>query len=368
MTDSKRDTSAPAPGFRDAFRWRSGGWVIWLALVLAAGAALWWTAYILRALREPAIGDGENVETYQFDLDPLLVDRDLLVASPLPKDRMPVLDHPDTVPGREVAAINARSRGKFLVSGDRVVGVALAGRTVAYPLRMLNWHEIANDRFGDIPVAVTYSPLCDSAVVFDRRVDGEEITFGHSGLLYNSNLLMYDRREGSRGESLWCQLQFRAVAGPAAAAGKRLAMLPFAVMPWADWLERHPDTEVLAPNALMSRHYKRSPYGSYYSSDELRFPVRPLSDEKTPGRKARVLAIGDGRQWQVWTVRNIAERTADSPDLPGWPISFAGSELQVAARVEPIAAWLVDPPSDDLFAIPCLWFAWHAMHPDTCVY
>ena len=108
--------------------------------------------------------------------------------------------------------------GRFLVPGDLVIGLSLHGEARAYPLEILALHEVCNDTLGGEPILVTYQPLCDSAVVFERRVDGHTREFGVSGLLYNSNLLMYDRHpEQPQDESLWSQLQFRALAGPAAA-------------------------------------------------------------------------------------------------------------------------------------------------------
>ena len=102
----------------------------------------------------------------------------------------------------------------------------------AYPLRVLVWHEVVNDTVSGLPILVTYNPLSEGIAVFDRRVAGRTLSFGVSGLLYQSNLLMYDR-DGTRGaESLWSQLQARAVSGPAAGAGQTLELVPFALARW----------------------------------------------------------------------------------------------------------------------------------------
>ena len=102
----------------------------------------------------------------------------------------------------------------------------------AYPLRLLNWHEVINDTLGGQPVAITYSPLCDSSVGFRRMVADKVQEFGVSGLLLNSNLIMYNRQSGAADESLWSQLQCRAIAGPAAASQQTLEVLPIAVVSW----------------------------------------------------------------------------------------------------------------------------------------
>src|SRR6185369_3862902 len=103
--------------------------------------------------------------------------------------------------------------------------------TRAYPTRLLNIHEVVNDRFGDTPVVVSWSPLCGSAMVFDRRIDGKEVAFGVSGLLYQSNLILFDRRADPKQESLWPQLALHAISGPA--AGKRPTLIAHRVMPWS---------------------------------------------------------------------------------------------------------------------------------------
>ena len=120
------------------------------------------------------------------------------------------------------------------------VTVTLNGESRAYPLLVMQCHEIANDTLGGVPIAVTYNPLCDSVVVFDRRVGDEVLEFGVSGLLYSSNMLMFDRRPDALGESLWCQLLGRAISGPL--VDTPLAVLDAAVTDWAGWLADHPGT------------------------------------------------------------------------------------------------------------------------------
>jgi hypothetical protein len=100
------------------------------------------------------------------------------------KDALQALVDPPTVAGSDIKRINADQRGKFLVSSDRVIGVSLNGAHRAYPLQVMNCHEIVNDTLGGVPIAVTYNPLCDSVVVFERELDGETLVFGVSGLLY----------------------------------------------------------------------------------------------------------------------------------------------------------------------------------------
>jgi hypothetical protein len=339
----------------------AGGWVILLAVVLTAGVFAWRVIPLIRAGRSEAIGDGRNVSTYGFDLATCRIPRDRIVASGMPKDGLPSLDRPPRMPGRNVQALNERIRGKYLVPRDRVIGIRIQGEARAYPIRVLNWHEIVNDELAGMPIAVTYSPLCDSAAVFDRRVGGVTRTFGVSGLLYNSNLLMYDRCEDANEESLWSQLRCEAVTGPSAEAGDRLTVLPAQLMQWGDWLAANPDTDVLQIDLVHIKKYNREPYGSYYGSEELRFPVRPLPPESGPQKKTPVMILVQGDRRSVFSLTEIAKRVAGDGV---WQAQVGSTMASIRIRPDPVTAIIDLPPSDDPIGIlHAFWFAWYAMHP-----
>ena len=287
---------------------RSGGWVILLSLVLTMGVGVWNLWPVLATKFRPAVGDGVHVESYGFDLRGLTVPWEKLVAAGVGKDQIRALG----IRGRavemwtvdDVRRIRERERVKFLVDTDRVIGVEIAGETRAYPLRVLVQHEICNDVVGGVPVAVTYSPLCDSVVVFDRRVGGETLEFGVSGLLVNSNLVTFDRRDGGKGESLWSQLWFKALAGPQ--TGTELKRVEHALAEWGTWIKLHPDTKVAAGEAALRPLYLKEPYQSYDSSNVLKFPVEPLW---AGDKKMRVVALpGDAEQWRVVKAGEQGER------------------------------------------------------------
>jgi len=141
---------------------------------------------------------------------------------------------------------------------DTVIGLEINGEAKAYPLFILVWHEIVNDRVGEVPVAVTYCPLCYTNQVFERIIDGKTVEFGTSGKLYNSNLLMYDRLT----ESYWSQALGMAVKGEL--SGYQLNLVPFDVITWKDWKLLHPETLVLTTDTGYIRSYATDPYGSYY--------------------------------------------------------------------------------------------------------
>jgi len=243
---------------------------------LGIGLALVTLAVMLRILgpaadgRAEIVGDGRDPATYGFDLDPCLVPAETLVASGLPRDGLAALDVPELLSVAGVDSVTRAMRGKYLVSTDRVIGMVIGGRARAWPLRMLDWHEVANDTLGGRSVLVTWSPLTGSARAFDREIDGVAEEFGVSGLLVDGNLLMYARSDTA---SLWSQLAGRAVTGPAAAAGSLLADLPLTVCDWAAWRARHPDTTVPLPAPEYRKRYGHDPYFSYRHGRTLRYPV-----------------------------------------------------------------------------------------------
>jgi hypothetical protein len=349
-----------------------GGWVILLAIGLTSAIVAWRLIIIATASRADVVGDGRDVATYGFDLSTTLVPTEQIVAGGVPKDGIPAFVAPPTVPGSRVKQINEAKRGKLLVPSDRVIGVSVGDEARAYPIRMLNWHEVANDTLGGREIAVTYSPLCDSVVVFDRRVGDDVLTFGVSGLLYNSNLVMYDRRPDAVGESLWSQLQLRAIAGPAAAVKTRLTAIPASLVQWGDWLERHPDTDVITGDPQLTKRYKRDPYGHYYSSDSLKFPVTPLPPADSMPFKERVVVVGvhnsksDGN-----TIRRVfpLSTIATAVDAAGsWTTDIGTTPVRFTYRDHPptVHVAAIDPGAD-VEVIYSFWFAWHAMHPDANV-
>jgi len=275
----------------------------------------------------------------------------------MPKDGLRALVRPPAV-GAAVLEGSAEERyRKFLVDSDRVVGVAIGGEARAYPLRILNWHEVANDELAGHPIAVTYSPLCDSVVVFDRVVDGEVLEFGVSGLLLNSNLVMYDRRSGGVGESLWSQLGARAIAGPGGRAGKRLRVLPSLLVRWEDWRRRFPQTSVVTGVGALADAYKRDPYASYFGSELLRFPVSPQAPAGMLGRKERVFVVERKGERLVIALSDMARHAG--------PISaaIAGARVDLFYHEWPPTVFAESQEWEELGVYHAFWFAWHAMHP-----
>ena len=320
------------------FTFRSGGWVLVLAAVVTVVGTLWNLAPLLDPKRERPRGDGRSAASYDFDLRTTLVPRDKIVSAGMVTDALPPLTNPKAITLAELSGLETVGRGKYLVPSDKIIGVVVNGVSRAYPLRVLVWHEVVNDVVGELPIAVTYNPLSEGIAVFDRRVAGQTLTFGVSGLLYQSNLLMYDRA-GTRGaESLWSQLQARAVSGPAAAAGRSLELVPFALAKWEEWQKAWPGTTVLAPVDGDGKKYGQDVYGSYFNSEALRFPVDPLPPEGSLGRKTRVFVTGTPG---VWRLTPLAVQDDES-------------RFEVVGPSGPT-------PVPGFYAF---WFAWYATHAD----
>ena len=199
------------------------------------------------------------------------------------------------------------SAATFLKPTDSVIGVTLNDDSRAYPLAILDLHEVVNDTVGDTPIAVTYCPLCDSSVVFDRRIAGQQRELGVSGRLYNSNVLMYDR-QASDTESLVSQMMARGVSGPL--ANVSLARLPLEVTTWQSWLERHPSSKVLSPDTGFGRKYDRSVYSHYFESPQLMFAIEPMDQRVAP--KTRVLGVAAGGHHRAYPVERFLEN-AEGP-------------------------------------------------------
>jgi hypothetical protein len=177
------------------------------------------------------------------------IEYDELLSGGPPRDGIPSIDDPEF--------INPGEAAEWLADNEPVIALEIEGDARAYPLQILTWHEIVNDTVGDVPVLVTFCPLCNSAITFDRRLGGEVHEFGTSGLLRNSDLVMYDRTT----ESLWQQFTGEAIVGDM--VGQRLTFLPSSLASFADFREAHPEGVVLSRNTGFSRDYGRNRYAGY---------------------------------------------------------------------------------------------------------
>jgi len=328
---------------------RSGTWVLVLTAAAMAAAVAWRAPYLLKGLESRAHGDGQDPTTYGFDLDGALIPADQLIGGGVPREFLRALDEPPVMSVSEMEAIRWSGHGhaKMLVSDSRVIGVQIDGIARAYPLSVLNWHEVVNDTVAGHPIVVAYNPLSDAAAVFARRPDQR---YGFSGLLHQSSSLIHDRQT----LDLVSPLLGRVVAGPA--VGEALIPVQAALVRWGDWVARHPDTEILKPDLLKKKLYKRKPYESYRGSDRLRFPVEPLPPQGLEN-KASVVAVEQGDRRAAWSVDEIYGHAGEDGR---WEASFGGEPLVFETGTSPT---VFTQAPDGARVVHCYRFAWHALHP-----
>jgi hypothetical protein len=236
----------------------------------------------------------------------------------------------------------------WVLAENPVLGVSLGGETHVYPVHLIERHQIVNDVLGGTPIAVTFDPLAGVPRAYERTLDGKVLEFGVAGLLWNANFLMYDRG----GESLWSQFRGDAVAGPS--AGKRLRSVVVRQETLAAWLERHPDSKVLAPPSERL-DYRYSPFTSYWLAN--RVPSRVDAQDERFHAKEVVVGVeraGKRRAYLGSLVTEAGGRVED--DFHGRRIRLSYSSRDATFR------W--DVPAD-VDVTEAYWFAWKAFHPDT---
>jgi hypothetical protein len=312
----------------------------------------------------PTASQVSGNDDHGFNLTTCRVPRERIVSAGMPRDGLAALHDPELLSVSEVARRNTEGRGKFLLPTDRVIGVEIRGDARAYPVRLLRWHEIVNDTVGGVPIVVTYNPLCDAVMAAEREVAGETLSFGVSGLLLNSNLLMYDRREEAGASSLWSQLLAEAVAGPAALHGRRLRLLAPTLTTWQSWLAEHPSTRVLGPAQGLRRLYRRDPYNSYFGSEVLRFPVEPLPPPTDLALKDRVVVVTVEGRDAVFALPRLAR--AQATEHGTFVAHALGLDLRLRFdRRLGTATVTTDVSSPRIAVRYAFWFAWYAVHPAT---
>ena len=210
-----------------------------------------------------------------------------LTDSTLPRERI-VIGNPfkDSIPSLTEPKYVSAEAAKFMEDQDEVIGYVEDGKSRAYPLKIMAWHEAVNDQMAGIPYAITYCPLCKSVIAFDRSTDFGRIQLGVSGFLYSSNVLFYDKTDNSS-PGLFSQLSGQGITQRL--KNVSLKTLPVELTTWKDWQARFPKTEVLSLETGFVRDYLSPAYEDYFSNDKLMFPVYE-SDPQYPN-KSMVLAI-----------------------------------------------------------------------------
>ncbi len=304
-------------------------------------------ALVATAAGAQPVPDDWTREFPRADFTRLTVDpREILSGGP-PRDGIPALGQAELIPAARETRLEDR---------EPVLVLALPGAPArAYPIRYLMWHEIVHDVAGEVPVAVTYCPLCNTAMVFDRRQDGMVLSFGVTGRLRHSDLIMYDRET----ESWWQQATAEAIAGRF--AGARLVQLPAWMDGWAAFRAEFPDGLVM-DEPEWRRHYGFNPYAGYdgaarpflYRGEAPPHGIHPL---------ARVVRVGD-RAWPLDRLRR-AGRIAEAGLVLTWAEGQASAldTARIAEGREIGSVRVRDAAGRDVVHDLPFAFAFHAFHP-----
>ena len=322
------------------------------------------------------------------------------IRSVIPRDNIPSIDSP--------AFVSPTEASDWLKDVEPVVFLEIDGDARAYPLQILTWHEIVNDEVGGVPVAVTFCPLCNSAIAFDRLFDGVELEFGVSGNLRNSDLIMYDRQT----HSWWQQFTGEGIVGKY--AGRNLQQLPASIVSFADFRRAHPDGQVLSRDTGYSRRYGRNPYAGYdtaggnpflFSGDldgrllpverviavtiddvDVAFPLTVLQEEGAINYSVGEQRIAVFHMFGTTSAldggsiaesRDVGAAGVFNADLGGEALTFVAQDGvikdQQTGSVWDILGRAIEGPLAGERLTPVLhgnhfWFAWAVFKPDTIVY
>lgn len=341
-------------------------------------------------------------QSFSTDFSKRLISFDDILSGGPPKDGIPAIDNPSFVSVDEA--------GEWLGNLEPVVVFEHDGEARIYPLQILTWHEIVNDVVGGEPVAVTFCPLCNTAIVFEATVDDRQLDFGTTGRLRYSNLLMYDRQT----ESWWQQATGQAVMGEF--TGRQLRLLPASIISWEEARRAFADAQVLSRETGFRRDYGRNPYAGYDNVNNSPFLFQgPLTPDEMPPM-ARVTTVdlngeavaypeevlqdvgvvndtvGGSKIVVLWQEglasaldssaiaagRDVGATAVFQRNLDGRTLTFSVSETGAIVDEQSGSAWnvlgqavsgeLAGAQLEPVVKIDHFWFSWAAFRPDTRIY
>ncbi len=247
----------------------------------------------------------------QTDFSRAAVDLVEITSGGPPKDGIPAVDNPQFVSAAEPI--------DWLDPREPVISVEIDGDARAYPLQILIYHEIVNDTVGGTPVAVTFCPLCNASLVFDRRVEGELLDFGTTGMLRKSDLVMYDRQS----ESWWQQFTGTAIVG--AHTGKVLTQIPSSIVAFGDFVAGYPGGKVLTRRTGFIRPYGRNPYRGYDAMGNLPFLLDDPVDERLPAME-RVIGVSHKGRNRIYPFAAFRDQPVINDEFEGIPLVVFSKE------------------------------------------
>ena len=270
-----------------------------------------------------------------------------IVSGGPPKDGIPSISNPKFLPINQVG---------YMEDTDILISVTSGNETRGHPFRILNWHEIVNDHIGDDAFVVTYCPICGTAIVFDARINGIVRNFGVSGLLFQQNVLMYDRET----ESLWSQFMLQSVSGTMQRT--HLKWHPSEQITWKDWKQKYPDGKLLSTDTGFNRRYDIDPYSSYFDSP---FPFfgrsTPIRDDLP--EKEWVWGITVGEIAKAYPLDRLVNDVAIRDTVNGVELNLV---LNAQARSVAVTVVETGEPLDN--GVGSFWFSWQDFFRETLVY
>jgi len=274
-----------------------------------------------------------------------IVDPNEIRSGGPPKDGIPSIDDPKFVTVEEA--------DEWISDNELVLAMIYKGVKRVYPLQILVWHEIVNDKIGGDAILITYCPLCGSGIAYERVIDGVEVEFGTSGKLYNSNLVMYDRKT----DTYWTQIDGLAIIGEL--TGRELKAISIDTVVWRDWKAQHPDSEVLSQDTGIDRNYGRDPYGSYYENSFLMFPVD--NEDNRIHAKTVVFGIEVNGVFKAYQEDDLIKKGVIEDVVNGRNLRITRDNAGVV-KINDIDS------GQEIVKERDFWFAWYAFHPETELY
>ena len=277
-----------------------------------------------------------------------LIDPKKILSGGPPMDGIPSIDKPEFV--------SVDQADKWIKDNELVMAIDYKGTKKVYPLQIMVWHEIVNDKIAGDPILITYCPLCGSGIAFERKilVNGQktEVEFGTSGKLYNSNLVMYDRKT----KSYWTQIGGKAIVGKL--TGQILKGISIDTVVWRDWKKQHPKSLVLSQKTGFNRRYGKDPYGSYYEDSFLFFPVE--KEDKRVHPKTVIFGIDVKGTYKAYKEEDVKKGTIKD--------KVNGVNLKVERDAAGTVKITNTDTGKEIVKERDFWFAWYAFHPNTLLY
>ncbi|UCF99894.1 MAG: DUF3179 domain-containing protein [Spirochaetaceae bacterium] len=274
-----------------------------------------------------------------------IVDPSKIFSGGPPKDGIPSIDNP--------LFVSVSEADRWIEDNELVLAIDYKGIKRVYPFQILVWHEIVNDTIAGDPILVTYCPLCGSGIAYKRILGGEAVEFGTTGKLYNSNLVMYDRKT----DTWWTQIDGKAIVGEL--TGQELTEVSIDTVTWREWKAAHPDSEVLSQDTGFSRPYGRDPYGSYYEDSFLMFPVENEDQRIHP--KTVIFGIELDGVYKAYKEEDVVQKGS-------FEDTVAGIRIRINRDAAGIVTFTNLDSGQEIVKERDFWFAWYAFHPDTLVY